>query len=245
MNLVSAFKLLVVRSILQMGVDVMYSDSDILLYQNPIPVIQSFPFDSMAFQKDISLCAGFFYARPTPLSFDILERSLRYITKRHMDDQLSMILSFRDKKRNVTILPVSQFQSGDVFFRHHQYWWDPIDPSIVMMHNNYILGSTCKQYRMLEMNYTSRRTKDPENTRYLTAESLPFKSPSLRRELMLLASIANRLNRVLIIPPIPCSIGKGFCTIANQQRFRCFADVIEEVKAGYRESVGIGNLVDF
>ena len=116
MNLVSAFKLLVVRSILQMGVDVMYSDSDILLYQNPIPVIQSFPFDSMAFQKDISLCAGFFYARPTPLSFDILERSLRYITKRHMDDQLSMILSFRDKKRNVTILPVSQFQSGDVFF---------------------------------------------------------------------------------------------------------------------------------
>ena len=113
-----------------------------------------------------------------------------------------------------------------------------------MMHNNYILGSVCKQYRMLEMNYTSHRTKDPEDTRYLTAESLPFNAIPLQKELTLLASIANRLNRVLIVPPIPCSIGKGFCTIANRYKFGCFAEVIEGVKAGYRESVGMERFVD-
>lgn len=232
------------QSILQMGVSVLYSDSDIILYHNPIPIIQQFSFDSMAFQKDTTVCTGFFYARPTPLSFDLLNRSLENIATKHVGDQTSMRYAFRTMNMDATILPVSQFQSGEVFFASHQYWWDPIDPSIVMMHNNYILGSTCKQYRMLEMNYTSHRTKDPEDTRYLTAESLPFNAIPLQKELTLLASIANRLNRVLIVPPIPCSIGKGFCTIANRYKFGCFAEVIEGVKAGYRESVEMERFVD-
>ena len=241
---VSTFKFMALQSILQMGVSVLYSDSDIILYHNPIPIIQQFSFDSMAFQKDTTVCTGFFYARPTPLSFDLLNRSLENIATKHVGDQTSMRYAFRTMNMDATILPVSQFQSGEVFFASHQYWWDPIDPSIVMMHNNYILGSVCKQYRMLEMNYTSHRTKDPEDTRYLTAESLPFDAIPLQKELTLLASIANRLNRVLIVPPIPCSIGKGFCTIANRYKFGCFAEVIEGVKAGYRESVEMERFVD-
>ena len=241
---VSSFKFSVIRSILRLGVDVLYSDSDIIIYHNPIPIIQSTPFDSSIFQRDKGICTGFFYMKPTTRSLSLIERALYYIQEEHKTDQGSLIRAFRDTRRNPPILPVSQFQSGSVFFKRHQYWWDPIDPSVVMMHNNYILGSTCKQYRMLEMNYTSHRAKDPENTRYLTAESLPFNSAPLRRELKLLASIANRLNRVLIIPPIPCSIGKGYCTIANREHFGCFADLIEGVKAGYRESVGVGGFVD-
>ena len=242
---VSMFKFLVIRSILQMDVDVLYSDSDIILYHNPVPFIQRYPFDSMVFQKDTTVCTGFFYARPTPLTFNLINRSLKHITTKHIGDQSSMRQSFRDMKLESSILPVSQFQSGEVFFASHQYWWDAIDPSIVMMHNNYILGSTCKQYRMLEMNYTSRRVKDPESTLYLTAESLPYEEEALRKELHLLANISNALNRVLIIPPIPCSIGKGYCTIANRELVRCFAEIIEGVKAGYRESVGIEGDDDF
>lgn len=241
---VSSFKFSVIQTILRLGVNVLYSDSDIIIYHNPIPVIQSTPFNSSIFQKDMTICTGFFYMEPTPLSFDLMKRALVYIQKKHKTDQGSLIRTFKDLKLTASILPSNLFQSGSVFFRRHQYWWDPIDPSIVMMHNNYILGSVCKQYRMLEMNYTSHRTKDPEDTRYLTAESLPFNAIPLQKELTLLASIANRLNRVLIVPPIPCSIGKGFCTIANRYKFGCFAEVIEGVKAGYRESVEMERFVD-
>ena len=241
---VSSFKFSVILSILRLGVNVLYSDSDIIIYHNPIPIIQSTPFNYSIFQRDKGICTGFFYMKPTPFSLALIKRALFYIQEKHKTDQGSLIRAFQDMRRNPPNLPVSQFQSGSVFVRRPQYWWDPIDPSVVMMHNNYILGSTCKQYRMLEMNYTSHRPRDSESTRYLTAESLPFKAHSLRQELKLLTSIANRLDRVLIIPPIPCSIGKGYCTIANREQFGCFADVIEGVKAGYRESVGMGGFVD-
>ena len=235
---ISEFKTLVIRCILQLGIDVLYSDSDVVVFQNPVPVVQSIPFDAMVFQKDVTISTGFFYVQSSPASFDLLNRSLELIRSKHMTDQNALLQLFGEMHIHPNILPVLQFQSGEVFFASHQYWWDTVSPSIVMMHNNYILGSTCKQYRMLEMNYTSHRTRDPENTRYLTAESLPFDTLSLRKELKRLVLIANRLKRVLIVPPISCSIGKGFCTIANREFLSCFADVIGEAKEGFRESVG-------
>ena len=240
---ISEFKLLVIRSILQLGIDVLYSDSDVVVYQNPVPVIQAIPFESMVFQKDVTISTGFFYALSSQSSICFLNRSLELIQNKHMTDQNAFLQLFGETHTQPSILPVSQFQSGEVFFASHQYLWDKVSPSIVMMHNNFILGSVCKDYRMLEMNYTRQRTKDPEDTRYLTAESLPFDTLSLRKELKRLIAIANRLKRVLIVPPVSCSIGKGFCTIANREFLSCFADVLGEATEGFRESVGVGAMI--
>ena len=72
---------------------------------------------------------------------------------------------------------------------------------------------------------------------YLTAESLPFEETPLRNHLTLLAQIANRLDRTLIIPPIPCSIGKGYCTLCNRELDGCFASILQSINRGLRESV--------
>ena len=158
---ISEFKLLVIRSILQLGIDVLYSDSDVVVYQNPVPVIQAIPFESMVFQKDVTISTGFFYALSSQSSIRFLNRSLELIQNKHMTDQNAFLQLFGETHTQPSILPVSQFQSGEVFFASHQYLWDKVSPSIVMMHNNFILGSVCKDYRMLEMNYTRQRTKDP------------------------------------------------------------------------------------
>lgn len=125
---VSSFKFSVIQTILRLGVNVLYSDSDIIIYHNPIPVIQSTPFNSSIFQKDMTICTGFFYMEPTPLSFDLMKRALVYIQEKHKTDQGSLIRTFKDLKLTASILPSNLFQSGSVFFRRHQYWWDPSIP---------------------------------------------------------------------------------------------------------------------
>ena len=95
---VSSFKFSVIQTILRLGVNVLYSDSDIIIYHNPIPVIQSTPFNSSIFQKDMTICTGFFYMEPTPLSFDLMKRALVYIQEKHKTDQGSLIRTFKDLK---------------------------------------------------------------------------------------------------------------------------------------------------
>ena len=193
--------------------------------------------DSIVFQKDGSICTGFFYAQSTPLSIKLFDHALQVINKTQKGDQASMIQTYKDLNLTSVLLPSDVFCSGEVFFSNNQYPWDPISPSIIMIHNNYIRGQLCKQLRMIELGYIKREVKDEESSRYLTAESLPSEPKSLRDQLALLASLANRLNRTVILPPIPCSIGKGYCTICNHERVGCYADILERMKYGFRESV--------
>ena len=141
------------------------------------------------------------------------------------------------------LLPNQQFCSGLVFFSSHQYSWDEVSPSIFMMHNNYVRGSICKELRMLELGYRRRKEKDSEDHLYLTAESLPFNETDIRIQLTLLAQIANQLDRTLIIPPIPCSIGKGYCTLCNRELDGCFASILQSINHGFRESVLISGFL--
>ena len=242
---VSSFKFTVVRYLMSLNVTVLYSDSDIHLFHNPFPYLHSMNTDSIVFQKDITLCSGFFYVKPTLLSINLLDYSLQVINKTKRGDQYGMLEAYKAFNLKPTLLPPSLFSSGEVFFASHQYSWDEVSPSLIMMHNNYIRGYDCKRLRMLEMEYVKRKEKDKESDLYLTAESLPFNKTMIRSQLSLLVSLANQMNRILIIPPIKCNKGRGFCTICNHELVSCYSDLLQQLIYGYRESVRIDEIIHF
>ena len=237
--LVSLFKFSVIRYLLFNHINVLYSDSDIILFKNPIPYLQSLNTQSIVFQQDTTLCTGFFFAKSNPFSISLFDQALQVINITRGGDQHSMMKVYRKRHLKPYLLPNQQFCSGLVFFSSHQYSWDEVSPSIFMMHNNYVRGSICKELRMLELGYRRRKEKDSEDHLYLTAESLPFSETKLRNHLTRLAHIANQLDRTLIIPPIPCSIGNGYCTLCNREKYGCFASILQSINHGYRESVFI------
>ena len=201
--------------------------------------------DSIVFQKDITLCSGFFYVKPTLLSINLLDYSLQVINKTKRGDQYGMLEAYKAFNLKPTLLPPSLFSSGEVFFASHQYSWDEVSPSLIMMHNNYIRGYNCKRLRMLEMGFVKRKEKDKESDLYLTAESLPLDRKAIRSQLSLLVSLANQMNRILIIPPIKCNKGRGFCTICNHESASCYSDLLQQLTYGYRESVRIDEIIHF
>ena len=240
---VSSFKFTVVRYLMSLNVTVLYSDSDIHLFHNPFPYLHSMKTDSIVFQKDGTICTGFFYMKPTLLSINLLDYSLQVINKTKSGDQKGMIQAYKAFHLKPILLPPSLFSSGEVFFASHQYSWDEVSPSLIMIHSNYIRGYDCKRLRMIEMGIVKRREEDKESNRYLTAESMPFNKTVIRSQLSLLVSLANQMNRTLIIPPIKCNKGRGFCTICNQEEARCFSDLLKQLIYGYRESVRIDEII--
>ena len=225
-----------------MNVTVLYSDSDIILFQNPFHYLHSIKTDSIIFQQDKTICTGFFFIKPTPLSFRLLDRSLQVIRMAKSGDQHGMIEAYKAFNLTPVLLPNTRFMNGGIFFRSHQYSWDEVSPSLIMIHNNYIRGHECKRLRMLEMGLEGRK-RDSESNLYLTAESLTFDKKAIRSQLELLVSLSNQLNRILIIPPIQCSKGKGFCTICNQEGPNCYWDILQQLNNGYRESVRMDRMI--
>lgn len=224
-----------------MGINALYTDSDIILYKDPFPYISQLNFQYMVFQKDISLCTGFFFIRACETSSKLLNYAVDYIKNNLKGDQKSMIEAYRHYRLTPDLLPEGLFSSGKVFFQKYQYSWDLNSSDIYIMHNNYVLGRVCKRLRMLELGYLNS-TKDSEFTKYITANSMSSNITILEDQLSTLIDIANQLKRVLILPPIPCDIGTGYCTISNRKRNRCFSGLLSNLTYGYRESSFIGKL---
>ena len=95
--------------------------------------------DSIVFQKDGTICTGFFYIKPTQLSINLLDYSLQVINKTKYDDQYGMIEAYKAFNLIPILLPSDLFSNGKIFFASHQYSWDEVSPSLIMMHNNFIL----------------------------------------------------------------------------------------------------------
>lgn len=217
----------------------MYSDSDIVIYKDPLAYILKLDFNYMIFQRDKTICTGFFYIRACEKSLLLLTHALKDLKMNKIGDQRSMIATYAYFKIQPNLLPDDLFSSGKVFFEKYQYSWDLNIQNIYMMHNNWVRGRVCKRLRMLELGYINS-TRDNEVTKYITANSMSFDALALRKQLTTLVNIANQLGRVLIIPPIPCDIGKGYCTIANRELDSCYSDLLSNITYGYRESSFIG-----
>ena len=232
---IGKFKLLVIQQLLLYNINVLYSDSDIVIIKNPLEFLSNYTTDDMLFQRDGTICTGFFYARNTMQSRKLLQTALVY-TDIYVGDQKSMIHSYITNNITPTLLPQDQFSSGEYFFNHHQFYWDPLSPKTYMFHNNYIRGSVCKKYRMLEMNIT--REVKHHNNKYITSMVIDGNKESIRNTLNFLVIIGNVLGRTIIIPPVNCTIVKsGICNIANYDRPRCYSDILNKAKYGFREIV--------
>ena len=69
-----------------------------------------------------------------------LRRALRRARMASGLDQYGMIESYKTFNLTPVLLPNSLFMNGDLFFYSHQYSWDEVSPSLIMIHNNYIRG---------------------------------------------------------------------------------------------------------
>ena len=148
-------------------------DSDIALLKNPFPFFYSTKSYDMLVQRDETLCAGFMFIYSKKSTIDLFKLDIG----NNIDDQPALIHAYNQKKNvNLYFLPTDSFSSGEVFWRKHSFYWDPIDSEQIMIHNNYVRYREIKDYRFKEMHLyaldVNKEYSDP-NGRYLTIEILP------------------------------------------------------------------------
>ena len=169
------WKLIMLLQAINQNVRVLYLDSDVILFRDPFPVLNSYTGYDILAQKDDAICTGFMYLFPTRLTKVILTKTIEIRPKmKNADDQKAFNkVAHEVNGTKVLYLPDSQFSSGAVFFKEHSYYWDTINDTQIMMHDNYIVGITNKIYRLKEMKmYTLDVNGEYSNplARYLTIE---------------------------------------------------------------------------
>ncbi|KNB42809.1 hypothetical protein JH06_3712 [Blastocystis sp. subtype 4] len=202
-------KLTYLSRLMSIGFRVLYMDCDIILFKDPWPVLNQYSEENtdVVTQKDDSLNSGFMFLLPTAITRAFLKSGARYMVSNNELDQESLVAVLgRHSGLRLVLLPEDQFSSGRVFFSQHQFYWDPISPQQIMMHNNYIVGSENKFYRWREM-------------RFYDDDSDGYYSSSERRYLMVDASeerknntlylhqvavLSRLLNRTFLLPTFLC-----------------------------------------
>lgn len=232
-------KLLILQSLVNAGFNVIYMDSDIVLFKDPVYDLLQYP-ESFVFQMDRQECTGFFLTRPRKDAEETINCALNYIDSHRVHDQYSMVYCL--KYLNVTRRELNRhlYSNGAVFFAHHNYPWDPIDNDQVLVHNNFIRGEANKEYRFLEIGFIHRNYSEDflATARYITMEHGSQNSQELEQQLIKLVDWGNRLNRTVVVPPIRCSSMRGgFCTICNMAGPHCFTHILTKAVMGYRISV--------
>ena len=115
------------------------------------------------------------YMYPTRNTKLAVERSIKIRPKLpDANDQDALIAAFRTiRDFRLKLLPFDTVPSGEVFFKSHHYYWDPISPKQLTIHNNYIHGLENKLYRFKEIKmYKLDRNREYSNplAKYLTIE---------------------------------------------------------------------------
>ena len=148
-------KLCVIRDVVNLNYHVLYIDSDIILFQNPFPVLSNYRYYDLVAQKDDTLCAGFMYLNPTEVTRYILSSSIFTMYYRNIMDQdalYSVVSHLEDV--HFTYLPSTQFMSGRDYAQTHQFIWDSgNNDGIISYHNNYIIMMSNKLYRWREQGF--------------------------------------------------------------------------------------------
>ena len=169
------WKLIMLLQAVNQNVRVLYLDSDIVLFKDPFPVLNSYTGYDILAQKDGAICTGFMYLFPTRLTKQLLEETIEIrpnMTKADDQHAFNKVVSSNPSTK-LLYLPEQLFSSGAVFFKMHSYYWDNISENQIMMHNNYVVGIINKNYRLKELKmYTldvNGEYSNPE-AKYLTIE---------------------------------------------------------------------------
>ena len=147
------WKMIMLLQAVNKNVRVLYFDSDIILFRNPFPVLNSYTGYDILAQRDSEMCAGYMYLFPTPQTKQLLANTIELRPKLdNSDDQKAFNIAVKNNTSiRILLLPDSQFSSGAVFFRNHSYFWDSVGDNQIMMHNNYVVGVINKEYRLKEL----------------------------------------------------------------------------------------------
>ncbi len=177
-------KLTLIKAVLSYGFSLLYMDSDVILLKDPFPYLQSITGYDLLAQKDVTVCNGFMYIRPTNQSIAAITRAYEIIQQSDIDDQKALNTALKELPLSLLLLPTRFFPSGGDFFNRYQYYWDKtgrfdlstmiVDNDYYIFHNNYIRGRFGKELRLKEMKlYTLNVDGEYSAMRkYLTVERI-------------------------------------------------------------------------
>jgi singapore isolate B (sub-type 7) whole genome shotgun sequence assembly, scaffold_4 len=244
-------KLKYIQKLVATGYRVLYMDCDIILFKNPWPVLSSFSEDSfdIVAQRDYTLNSGFMLLFPTETTYNYLGGGVGFMLMNKELDQESLIAVMgRYPSLRLHLLPENQFSNGHVFFQHHQFYWDPITPEQIMMHNNFIVGSDNKYYRWREMNFYNEDTdmyySSPTRQYLMVDASDERKNNTLY--LHQVAVLSRLLNRTFLLPTFACppEIHVDRCNLCRNdvECFKRFRNLIGGDFRAYVRSVPLFNI---
>ena len=117
-------KLCVIRDLLLLRYSVLYLDSDIILFKDPLPALQHYTnFDFVA-QRDDEICAGFMFLQPTKATYAMITASTTRMFMSQIMDQDAIIFYVSKYDINYTFLPSALFMSGRDYATCHQFAGD-------------------------------------------------------------------------------------------------------------------------
>lgn len=153
---------------LKKGVAVLFSDVDIIYFQNPFPYLVPFGPGNLIFQSDIptedlpprrTICTGFYFARPEEPTMRLIDKVLNLTPEKgDWSDQAvfdRLLCSYLDgecdEMRNsgvkIGMLEPRKFPNGAVY----KYWEAPnvreACADCVIIHNNFVVGRDAKLMR--------------------------------------------------------------------------------------------------
>ena len=169
------WKLNMLVNALQLNIRILYVDSDIILFHNPFPYLNSLIGYDIIAQNDTTLCSGFLYLYPTQETIRTIKKAAAIRpTLKNAGDQLAIVTAVKkNPKVRVFLLPKDLFTNGDIFFTSHNYYWEPTKKPHIMIHNNWIIGTNNKLYRFKETKLykldVNAEYSNP-NAKYLTIE---------------------------------------------------------------------------
>ena len=140
-------KLEVILENMRLDNEVFWIDNDIVLFENCISQVRSFP-GHFVMQDDLwGPCTGFFLVRTTPNSIRIMEKTIKWLHDRpntHYNDQHAFSKCYKPKfglATYVTLLPQDLYPNGEVYFNQNR------KSGAKMVHCNYLTTTAEKVER--------------------------------------------------------------------------------------------------
>lgn len=103
----------------------LYIDSDVILFKNPISDLQSRNgYDIMA-QKDGNIaCTGFMYIVSNNRSIELFSLAAELVMTKALRDQMAVHEAWKQRPIPRLLLPIESYPSGQDFFNTYQFYWD-------------------------------------------------------------------------------------------------------------------------
>jgi hypothetical protein len=131
-------KLEVILENMRLDKEVFWIDNDIVLFDNCIPHLRSFP-GHFVMQDDLwGPCTGFFLVRTTPTSLNIIEKTIKWLRDRPntpYNDQHAFSKCYKPNfglASYVTLLPQDLYPNGEIYFNQKR------QSNARMVHCNYL-----------------------------------------------------------------------------------------------------------